>query len=84
MTSIEKPNGNLYEPVLCPSEGFRIENAASVAIENCLNGGVHLKRLWGLLWGVPAWKGLSCLVRDCCVILNLQAVTLSSKSQQSA
>jgi hypothetical protein len=25
-------------------------NAAGVAIENCLNEGVHPKTLWGLLW----------------------------------
>jgi hypothetical protein len=25
-------------------------NAARVAIENCLNEGVHPKGLWGLLW----------------------------------
>jgi hypothetical protein len=41
MTSKRTPCSNLYEPVSVSSEGFRIENAASVAIENCLNDGVH-------------------------------------------
>lgn len=45
MTSIEKPNVNLYEPSPVSGEEFRIENAASVAIENCLNEGVHLTLL---------------------------------------
>ena len=51
MTSIEKPNVNLYEPSAVSGEGFRIENAASVVIENCLNERVHLTLLWGILWG---------------------------------
>lgn len=41
MTSKRRRCSNLYEPVSVSSEGFRIENAASVAIENCLNDGVH-------------------------------------------
>ena len=50
MTSTERPSVNLYEPRDVSREGFRIENAAGVALENCLNEGVHLKTLWGLLW----------------------------------
>ena len=41
MTSKEKPSINLYEPRTVSCEGFRIDNAAGVAIENCLNEGVH-------------------------------------------
>ena len=51
MTSTEKPSANLYEPRAVSGEGFRIEYAAGVAIENCLNERVHPIRLWGLLWG---------------------------------
>jgi hypothetical protein len=50
MTSSEKPNVNPYEPGAVSGEGFRIEDAAGVAIENCLNEGVHPSGLWGLLW----------------------------------
>jgi hypothetical protein len=50
MTSKTEQCLNLYEPRSVSSEGFRIENAAGVAIENCLNEGVHPKRVWGLLW----------------------------------
>ena len=45
MTSKGKPSINLYEPRTVSCEGFRIDNAAGVAIENCLNEGVHPKRL---------------------------------------
>ena len=41
MASIERPSVNLYEPRAVSREGFRIEDAARVAIENCLNKGVH-------------------------------------------
>ena len=50
MISIEKPNVNPYEPSAVSGEGFRIENAASVVIENCLNERVHPMPMWGLLW----------------------------------
>jgi hypothetical protein len=51
MTSTEKPSVNLYEPGAVSGEGFRIEDAAGVAIENCLNERVHPSKLWGDLWG---------------------------------
>jgi hypothetical protein len=51
MTSTIKPNVNLYEPSAVSGEEFRIENAASVVIENCLNERVHLMKLWGILCG---------------------------------
>jgi hypothetical protein len=41
MTSTQNPCINPYEPRSVSSEGFRIKNAAGVAIENCLNEGVH-------------------------------------------
>ena len=50
MTSTEKPSVNLHEHGAVSPAGFRIENAAGVAIENCLNEGVHPNRLRGLLW----------------------------------
>jgi hypothetical protein len=59
MTSKTEPRLNLCEPRTVSCEGFRIDNTAGVAIENCLNEGVHPKRLWRLLW-VPL--GLSCLL----------------------
>jgi hypothetical protein len=51
MISTKKPRVNPYEPRSVSREGFRIDKAASVAIENCLNEGVHPTRLWGILWG---------------------------------
>jgi hypothetical protein len=41
MTSKTELRHNLYEPRIVSREGFRIEKAAGVAIENCLNEGVH-------------------------------------------
>ena len=41
-TSTTEPRINLYELRTVSREGFRIENAAGVAAENCLNEGVHL------------------------------------------
>ncbi len=41
MTCTEKPSVKLYEPRTVSDKGFRIEDAAGVAIENCLNAGVH-------------------------------------------
>ena len=49
MTSTEKPSVNLYEPGAVSGEGFRIEDAAGVAIENCLKEGVHPIMLWAIL-----------------------------------
>lgn len=51
MTSKEKPSINLYEPRTVSCEGFRIDNAAGVAIENCLNEGVHPNTLVGEIVG---------------------------------
>lgn len=45
MTSAKKPCINPYEPESVSREGFRIENTASVATENCLNDGVHSIRV---------------------------------------
>lgn len=45
MTSTTDSRLNLYEPRTVSREGFRIENAASVTTENCLNEGVHPMRL---------------------------------------
>jgi hypothetical protein len=45
MASKTKLRLNLYEPRTVSREGFRIEKAAGVATENCLNEGVHPKRL---------------------------------------
>ena len=45
MTSKTEPCLNLYEPRSVSREGFRIEKAAGVATENCLNEGVHLMML---------------------------------------
>ena len=42
MTSMTEPRINPYEPRTVSREGFRIENAAGVATENCLNEGVHI------------------------------------------
>jgi hypothetical protein len=44
-TSTSEARINLYEPGTVSREVFRIENAASVATENCLNEGVHLTSL---------------------------------------
>jgi hypothetical protein len=46
MNSIERPV-QLYERVTVSGEGFRIEDAASVAMKNCLNAGVSGR---GLGW----------------------------------
>jgi len=35
----------LYKDQIVSSEGFTQKTTASVATENCLNGGVHLKGL---------------------------------------
>ena len=43
MTFKTEPCLNLYEPQPVSREGFRIEKAASVATENCLNEGAHPK-----------------------------------------
>jgi hypothetical protein len=40
MTSTTETRINLYDPRTVSGEGFRIENAAGVATENCLNEGV--------------------------------------------
>jgi hypothetical protein len=45
MTSNGTTSINLYEFRSVSREGFRIENAASVAIGNCLNEGVHLTQM---------------------------------------
>ncbi len=42
MTSAKKPCINPYEPESVSREGFRIENAAGVATENCLSERVHV------------------------------------------
>ena len=41
MTSAKKPRINLYGPESVSREGFRIEDAASVAMKNCLKERVH-------------------------------------------
>jgi hypothetical protein len=41
MISRKEPSVNLYESQTVSREGFRIEKAAGVATENCLNQGVH-------------------------------------------
>ena len=58
MTCTEKPSVKLYEPRTVSDKGFRIEDAAGVAIENCLNAGVHPRTLWGLLWGPRIENGI--------------------------
>jgi hypothetical protein len=45
MTSNGNTTVNLYESGSVSREGFRIENAASVAREYCLNEWVHPNRL---------------------------------------
>jgi hypothetical protein len=45
MIPTKEPSVNVYESRSISREGFRIENAPSVAIENCLNRGVHPIRM---------------------------------------
>ena len=79
MTSKTEPPLNLYEPRTVSSEGFRIDNAAGVAIENCLNEGVHPKPVCGLLW-VPI--ELSCLLGG--FLRSRPALTSDSRARRFA